>query len=139
MNAVILRQDDKSVQTFGDFTIFNGTRKMYECKTLELAWKNNENKISCIPAGEYECEKVGPTKKIPYPHIWIKDVPGRAGVKIHIGNFASFKKTDSEGCVLPGLGYKDINADGILDIISSGNAFRRIMELVPNKFTLTIV
>jgi hypothetical protein len=42
-------------------------------------------------------------------------VPGRAGIRIHSGNYAGDKLSDSLGCILPCLKWADINADGVID------------------------
>jgi hypothetical protein len=68
-------------QTLGELVIGN-----FKCKTLELAWKDNANKISCIPEGVYT---VVPRHSAKYGrHLHITNVPGRSFVLIHWGNYA---------------------------------------------------
>ena len=49
----IKRLSDDGVQTLGILTMPSG--KIYN--TLELAWKNNQSKVSCIPKGKYKVRK----------------------------------------------------------------------------------
>ena len=108
--------------SFGDF----------HCHSLELPWLNNDNNVSCIPNGIYHC------KKINSPNhgecFKIMNVPFRSLVRGHIGNFIS----STLGCVLFGDSIKDFNNDGILDVTSSGNTFRKLMSLLPEEFILEI-
>jgi len=76
----------------------------WECCTLELPWRNNENNISCIPPGTYSAIFI---KSSTYgPCYWIQDVPSRSEILIHTGNLAGDVsegwKTHSAGCVLIG-------------------------------------
>ncbi len=73
--------------------------------TLELPWRDNKPNMSCIPKGDYICELVQS------PHFGqvyqIQNVPGRSHILIHPGNLAGDValglRSDSEGCILPGL------------------------------------
>jgi hypothetical protein len=66
------------------------------CHTLELPWRENEDNISCIPAGTYKMT------------VWdspahgrcfkIHDVPDRDDILVHVGNLL----VDTIGCVLVG-------------------------------------
>ena len=62
--------------------------------TLEDAWKNNQQNISCIPIGEYTCKRYSSEK---YPDVWqIMNVIGRDKILLHWGN----KDEDTQGCPL---------------------------------------
>jgi hypothetical protein len=65
--------------------------------TLELPWKNNQRKISCIPEGTYKLEHRFSPKY--GQHFWVKDVPGRDMILIHAGN----KPADLLGCIAVGI------------------------------------
>tara|TARA_R110000822_G_scaffold301424_1_gene425245 strand:- start:76 stop:504 length:429 start_codon:yes stop_codon:yes gene_type:complete len=100
--------------------------------TLELAWKDNQRRISCIPEGTYKViehisQKFGNC-------FWIQNVPNRSEVLIHQGNY----HTDILGCILVGLSSKDINNDGYKDVISSKKAMNRLLNSLPNDFELII-
>ena len=68
--------------------------------TLELAWRDNEKSVSCIPSGEYKCrvrlERESATRG--YVHLLVQDVPNRSYILFHRGNYPS----DSRGCILTG-------------------------------------
>lgn len=73
--------------------LFDGTRV---CSSIELAWRNNQNKISCIPEGKYELRKRYTTKR--GWHLILVNVPGRQLILIHAAN-----DTNKEllGCIAP--------------------------------------
>lgn len=77
--------------------------------TLELPWRDNATNVSSIPAGDYPIEFVKARRSFSGFRwlYWVKDVPGRSGILIHVGNFAGDRalglRTDSWGCILPGL------------------------------------
>lgn len=60
--------------------------------TLELPWRKNAVNISRIPPGIYDCGLAH------HGRIAVKDVPGREGIQIHIGN----KPSETHGCILVG-------------------------------------
>ena len=135
----LIRQRDTGTQTEGIMFVMAGSgldsRDLFKCYTLELPWKHNERLISCIPRGTYECQKVGVSPHIPYQHIWVKNVPGRDGIKIHVANFVS----QLRGCIAPGETLADLNKDGMMDTINSRRTLSRLMENLPDTFTLEIV
>ena len=56
--------------------------------TLELAWKDNQKRISCIPKGVYEVVKrFTDESKYKYEHLHILDVANRGFILMHIGNY----------------------------------------------------
>ena len=77
----ILRIQDDTKQTLGMALVFDGIFKVFEFKTLELPWKNNERQISCIPKGEYTVEKFNsPT----FGNVFLfEDVPDRDMIEMH--------------------------------------------------------
>ena len=91
---------------------------------LTFDYKNNQKKISAVKPGTYPVVlEFSPAFKM---NLWeLKNVPNRSESKIHIANYVS----ELEGCIAPGLSHKDINGDGLVDNMSSGPAFRKIMEL----------
>jgi hypothetical protein len=134
-HLLVDRFKDTGKQTLGrmQYVDANGII-LFDCVTLELPWKNNKNKISCIPVGEYDCEKVEKSENIGYPHIWITKVKGRDGIKIHIANYY----TQILGCIAVGAEHLDINKDGEKDVTASKTTFAHLMNVVPNKFKLII-
>ncbi len=132
--VILNRFKTTSKQTLGTLQFEYDPGKFFNCFTLELPWLNNINRKSCIPLGEYECEKVGPTEAIPYDHILIKDVKGRSGICIHIANYY----TQILGCIVVGDSHTDMNHDGEADVTNSRTTFRKFMNLLPNEFKLII-
>ncbi len=55
--------------------------------TLELPWKDNAPRISCIPAGLYDMA-ITWSNRFQKHMLEILKVPGRAGIRIHNANFA---------------------------------------------------
>ena len=91
--------------------------------TLELPWKGNEQNISCIPEGEYICQRVKNRTTMGGMKILetfeVKDVVGRSGILFHIANSIR----DLRGCI--GLGQVLLDADYIGD---SRIAFEEFMN-----------
>lgn len=122
-------------QTKGDLLI-KKDNDSYQCKTLELPWKNNKSQVSCIPEGTYPV-KVRYSKKYG-THLHIQNVPGRDLILIHWGNYAGSINPksglpDIKGCLLVGKYYDDISGDGIDEILTSKSVFNRIMEFVKDE------
>lgn len=119
---VIVRNDDDGIQTLGDLYLYDGANVIYNCKTLELPWKNNSHNISCIPEGIYGLKKYSSSK---HPKNYeVAGVPNRDAILIHKGNY----NTDIQGCILVGDGYNDINNDGEIDIINSSITVEKLLE-----------
>jgi len=105
-------------QTLGEITCEDV--KVY---SLELPWKNNERRISCIPDGLYKCTRENHPK-----FGWcyrLHDVPNRDGVLIH----ALTNYTQTLGCIGPALDQKDINGDALPDNVSSKAALAKLTAL----------
>lgn len=101
---------------------------------LELPWKDNLPRVSCIPEGEYEVERTySPAFK---KKLWlVKNVPNRSGIRIHSANYVH----ELLGCLAPGLKRYDLNKDGIMDISDSRKALDLMNESIPDKFKLKII
>lgn len=66
------------------------------CYTIELPWKNNKRKVSCIPEGTYKAKKHHSEKHGNV--LWLQKVPGRSMVYMHSANDAL---KELEGCRAP--------------------------------------
>lgn len=117
-------QDDCTVGILN----YNGFR----CCTLELPDLDNQQNISCIPAGRYKCKKI--TSPSLGKCIEIGNVTGRTYVRIHAGNYTS----QIRGCVLVGDSIRDINRDGVLDVANSRSTLHALLNLLPGEFELII-
>lgn len=127
-------------QTLGVLTVDLGG-ELFVAKTLELGWHDNKSNISRIPAGRYLTRWTRSTRlsneslnrwllknpgkltmdapdeiKNVYTYE-VTGVPGRAGIRIHSANYFH----QLRGCIALGSALKDINADGQLDVVHSGN------------------
>lgn len=128
MKLVLKRLSDDGAQTLGITSLPNG-RVLH---TLELAWKDNEKKVSCIPPNNYRVIKRY-SKKHGF-HFHILGVPNRDYILIHASNFHS----DLLGCIAPGTGLKDINNDGRLDVTNSKRALKEMLDFLPDEFEIEI-
>lgn len=66
------------------------------CDTIELPWRNNQRRISCIPEGRYKLRKRF-TARFGH-HCRVENVPGRDAILIHSFNNAL---KESKGCIGP--------------------------------------
>lgn len=123
MKILIDRYSQEEKQTIGKlYLLENNSSIIHEWDSLELPWKNNQKYISCIPKGYYKAKKhVSPRFG---NCLWIQNVPNRSEILIHKGNFY----TDILGCILIGTGLKDINKDGLIDVINSKKAMTQLMN-----------
>lgn len=132
--AILKRKSDDRKQTLGNFALA-GFGKSFECKTLELPWKDNQKNISCIPAGTYDCV-LGYSPSFKKNLYEVKNVTNRIGIKIHSVNYVSGLK----GCIGVGKSYSDINNDGTLDLTSSQDTLREMMAITKGKpFKLVVI
>lgn len=101
-------------------------------RTIELPWKDNAKGKSCIPEGEYRMRYTMSNRF--KTMLWeVMKVPGRSGIRIHAGNYAGDRISDSEGCILPCMKWADINGDGVIDGAQSRQAMQ-ILECELRQF-----
>lgn len=115
--VVLLRCKYSLKQILGNLFVIEGTKILFQCKTLELAYRGNKKNISAVIAGIFPLvlEWSPKFKKM----LWeLKDVPGRSEAKFHVANFVH----QLNGCIALGYHYKDIDGDGRVDIMSSSKA-----------------
>ncbi len=113
----------------------------FHCDTLELEWLNNDQNISCIPAGKYTCTvSFSPHMQKNLYHVL--NVPNRVTIMIHNGNWAGEEtrgyKSDVLGCIL--LGDESGTLSGQEAVEDSVDAVTRFMKIMNNApFELTII
>lgn len=92
--------------------------------TLELPWRNNLRKVSCIPAGRYSMTWMYSMKFL--RHLFVLGmVPGRDFIELHIGNTIK----DTEGCILLGTSFSLTE----YAIMNSKNAFESFNNMVTKE------
>ena len=129
MKALLKRIEENERQTIG---ILSVSDTKFVAFTLELPDRENQVRNSRIPAGIYTVIKH--TSPRFGKCFWVQNVPGRSEILIHAGNF----NTDTLGCILPGSALEDINGDSERDVINSKATMTKLLELMPDKFELTI-
>lgn len=134
LTILISRFKDNQSQTIGQATLLeDGWKALFDFKTLELSWKGNQKRISCIPAGTHPAKVIySPT----YGRCIQIFVDGRTAILIHWGNFY----TNTLGCILVGRTHKFINKDRQLDVSSSKRTFNALMKQIEDddKIQITI-
>lgn len=124
MNRIeIYRKSDNRVQTLSEGQVVNELGGvLFEFKALELPWKNNERRVSCIPAGTYQIIKhTSPKFGQCY---WVQDVPNRSEILIHPANYHH----QLLGCIAPGRDFIDIDGDGQLDVTASKATMAQLLS-----------
>lgn len=117
-----------------DCTIGVLTSGDFKCFTLELPWKDNEKNVSCI----YPAEAFKGVKRVSPKNgdvIELVNVIDRSYIQIHSGNFTH----QIEGCILVGDSIKFLDTDTIPDITNSKVTLKKLMSILPDKFTIEIV
>lgn len=133
MKITLNRFLQNKYQTLGILSVLDDNNKLiYKCNTLELPWRNNEKQVSCIPVGEYKVIKRNSQKY--GKHFLILNVPSRQMILIHFGNFTY----DTQGCIIVGQSFSDIDGDGLRDVLNSKKTLNDLNKILPNEFTLVI-
>lgn len=130
-----LKASEDNKQTLGWLYVQVGGKMIFECATLELAWRDNKRNISSIPEGIYTVIKVGPSPNIDYNHFLFLNVSNRGGVCIHVANYAR----ELRGCVAVGEKHIDIDNDGLRDVTNSRKTLEQLLDILPDKFELAII
>ena len=134
ISAVLQREASENEGTYGVLVA-----KGRGFNTLELPWRDNRRKLSCIPAGSYLCVwHRSPRFGLCY-HV--TNVPGRSAILIHGGNLAGDAllgfRTHVQGCIL--LGERRGRLNGQKAVLVSQPAMRRFHALMGQKpFTLEV-
>lgn len=116
MKKIILIRDwQDSNQTLGVCYVKNEQGKIiFKSEAIERGWRNNQNRVSCIPEGEYPV-KYEWSNRFRKKLYEIYEVPNRSECKFHAANYAR----QLNGCVALGNKRLDIDNDGYKDVTSS--------------------
>lgn len=90
------------------------------CKTIELPWKNNETKVSCIPEGKYFIKKRY-SNKFKW-HLEVINISNRSLILFHPANNALL---ELNGCIAP---VTKLSGPGLG--LMSRKAFAKLKDLV---------
>lgn len=131
---VIIDRNYQVRQTLGNLYVVGTGGLLVQVKSLELPYLDNQQHVSCIPPGEYNCVRIH-SRKFGISYL-LEDVPDRSEIMLHIGNYATGDKVDTSGCILVGLEFIDLNLDGYLDVKDSTIAMNVLRALLPAKFKI---
>ena len=92
--------------------------------TLELPWKDNQQNVSCIPAGVYKAVYMF-SEKFQKNLFVLQGVQGRDLIEIHIGNTI----INTHGCILIGMQFSLSE----FAIVNSKLAFDNFMFMAPKE------
>jgi len=103
-SIVLKRKASSATYMKGLLTFYEKGNNVFQCYTIERPWKDNKPYVSCIPPAPgdieyYIAEVLKDSPSFNYPHLWIKDVPGRTWIKVHVAN----RPSELHGCIAPGL------------------------------------
>lgn len=90
------------------------------CKTIELPWRQNARRISCIPEGTYVLRKRY-SARFKW-HFEVVGVPGRSAILLHPANDAG---RELKGCIAPVLRHTGAGRGS-----SSRIALQRLKDLL---------
>lgn len=121
-------------RTLGDIIVLKDNRHVYECKALELPWRDNKPRISCIPAGRYRMEwRWSPRANRNL--WWLENVPGRMAIQWHAANWPK----ELLGCIAPCTHFADLDGDGIVDGANTRKALAALEQALDGAIPVTVV
>ncbi len=128
MKTVRLIRDERAADATRGYMTIEGKRI---CDTLEEPWRDNKQKVSCIPTGLYRVVKFNGAK---YKNVWqVLDVPNREAILIHNGNTVEH----TEGCILVGSGRGNVGK--LKAVLNSVVTLGGLRKILPDEFMLEVV
>ena len=129
-NLLLIRDTFTDKSTLGKL-YFDGE---FYGHTLELPWKDNEKRVSCIPKGVYEVKKRHTEEsKYKYEHLHILDVENRELILMHVGNYPK----NSKGCILLGntraLNFVGESRKAFYKLMYDLGSFEKIELIIKNR------
>ena len=129
----LTRTTNTSAGVLGKLSVLN-------LHTIELNWRENKRKVSCIPTGTYVCEFKASPKFGMCDHVL--NVPDRSAILIHAANFAGLvslgQRADLEGCIAFGTSTGELY--GQPAVLNSKAAIREFVRFMKKeKFTLEVI
>ena len=102
------------------------------CKTIELPWKNNQMRVSCIPEGRYRLRRRHSPRF--REHFEVMDVKDRKYILFHAGNDAG---KELRGCIAPVLQHTG-EGKGSFSKAALERMKDRLCPLLDNGHTITL-
>ena len=102
------------------------------CKTIELPWKDNQPRISCIPEGRYRLRRRHSPRF--REHFEVMDVKDRKYILFHAGNDAG---KELRGCIAPVLQHTG-EGKGSFSKAALERMKDRLYPLLDNGHTITL-
>lgn len=102
------------------------------CKTIELPWKNNQPRVSCIPEGGYRLRRRHSPRF--REHFEVMDVKDRKYILFHAGNDAG---KELRGCIAPVLQHTG-EGKGSFSKAALERMKDRLYPLLDNGHTITL-
>ena len=127
IKGYLIRIKEGERNTLGNLIVYDDLEKVFDCKSLELPWKENASNVSSIPKYTYWLSHRYSEKH--KHHLLIENVQDRTCVLVHVVNFVK----DLRGCVGVGKTFADLDKDGILDITSSRETLNELIKIVPEE------
>jgi hypothetical protein len=133
VNGIVVdRFFESGKKTLSECGIWKDNKFVFYFKGLELPWRNNEVEVSRIPSGTFQAIAAKrPNGKF---SIRFLDVIGRTWILIHIANYLR----EIRGCIAPGLHFKDIDGDGVMDVSDSLKVMQALEKHFPLGTELTV-
>ena len=120
----LLRYKGGKKQTLSTHLVVNERGKvLYNGYVLELAWRDNARRVSCVPAGVYPL-KLEHSPKFGRKLWEAYEIPKRSETKFHNG----LTHKSSEGCYITGEYPFDITGDSLEDVLGSKDALQEFMD-----------
>ena len=131
----IVRDWQDKNQTLGKCTVYDECNKpLFSALSLERGWRNNENRVSCVPLGTY-------TVVLEYSDkfemdLWeLKNVPNRSECKFHSANYWF----QLNGCIALGRTLADIKNDDYQDVTSSKSTMKDFHEALKGETQIDLI
>lgn len=131
----LIRDETGDDGTFSIGTLTDGDNKLGFWDWIELPWRDNRPKVSCIPPGLYNAHLTHSDRFKRDVYV-LEGVPDRVAVELHPANWAGDESmgfhTDLHGCAAPGIARGEISAPGGARpqraVLQSNRAFQQFMD-----------